>query len=149
MFHRVTKLFRRSSNRTVQIARANQAGRGSRRSHRPARLSIETLEQREVLSGYQMWEPGPTFPVDARTFAAGVNYHGYIMALGGRPFVGPELQGAAHILDPETSAWYDIAPMEGPLIRQGAGIDALGRVIVFGGIESGGGTPQTNRPSSR
>jgi N-acetylneuraminic acid mutarotase len=78
------------------------------------------------------WEPGPTFPGGPRTGAAGVNQNGTIIVLGGRPFVGGG-SAAVHYLPPGATAWLSGPPLDGPVMHPGAGLDALGRVIVFGG----------------
>lgn len=83
---------------------------------------------------------------DSREFAAGVSVGSTIVALGGKPFTTPtEGDGVVHaLLD---NAWYAPPHLdgEGPLIRQGAGVDDLGRIIFFGGVRDGDGEPGNAR----
>ncbi len=86
----------------------------------------------------QSWGAGPSFPggVNGREFAAGLNCNGYILAIGGKPFEAPPANNSpVHSLAPDAFSWQPRAALEGPVVRQGAGIDALGRIIVFGGVD--------------
>lgn len=91
----------------------------------------------------QAWEPGPSFPsaVEGRQHAVGLNVGGSLIALGGSPWEnGGDQDGAVHTLAPGASVWQARSPLNGfgPLIHQGAGVDALGRIIVFGGAYADG-----------
>ncbi len=79
------------------------------------------------------WESSPAFPVTgAREFAVGLQYQGDLFAIGGSPFTAND-DGVSHRLPNGGSAW-SIAPIvEGSIIHHGAAVDALGRIVVFGG----------------
>ncbi len=84
------------------------------------------------------WEPGPDFPAgtDARQYAAGIKVGNLFYAIGGTPWIGgPDGDGTVQTLTLGTSTWTNQLRLDGlgPLIHQGAGVDDLGRVIVFGG----------------
>ncbi|RJP35836.1 MAG: hypothetical protein C4547_08685 [Phycisphaerales bacterium] len=83
----------------------------------------------------QAWEPFGALPGGARTGAVGMNHRGAILVVGGRPFVGPDLQASAHYLRPGDNVWRTGTPLDGPIVHQGGGIDSLGRPVVFGGFE--------------
>ena len=92
----------------------------------------------------QTWEPiAPVLEsTAAREYAAGINVGSIIVVLGGKPFTSPnEGDGVVHAL---TNGDWSTPPHldgEGPLIRQGAGVDDLGRIIFFGGVREGDGEP--------
>jgi len=92
------------------------------------------------------WEPVLAFPDDTagRTDAVGVNHLGTIYALGGFPlrceFPGPcedPDRGAADFLSEDGTAWLQGEPFSGRDGRMGAGVDSLGRLIVFGAADAG------------
>lgn len=84
------------------------------------------------------WEPAPEFPdaSQARSFAAGLNHGGTLYVIGGMP---PGTDGdkdtPVHLLLSGASSWSLGAFAEGRVVRQGAGVDSLGRIIVFGGVD--------------
>lgn len=89
-------------------------------------------------SAAQSWEPAPAFPESGlpRRFAAGLVHEGQLLVLGGEPFAAASPHDApVHGLPTPSSAWVAHAPLEGPMVRCGAGVDALGRVVVFGGVD--------------
>lgn len=90
-----------------------------------------------ALAGAADWQPGAPLPVsEPRLFAAGVNHGGMLLAIGGRPFAAPAGGDAAvHYLPPGAPQWLTGTSVEGPVVRQGAGVDALGRIVVFGGVD--------------
>jgi len=82
------------------------------------------------------WVPGPAFPdqTQARSYATGVNVGGTLVAVGGTPLSSPgDGDGAVHSLAPGAGSWQALSFLDGPYIHQGAGIDGLGRIVVFGG----------------
>ncbi|MFQ5491602.1 MAG: kelch repeat-containing protein [Phycisphaerae bacterium] len=84
------------------------------------------------------WEPAPAFPDagQARAFAAGVNRNGTIFVIGGRPLgTSGAKDTPIHYLSPGAASWTVGVFAEGRVVRQGAGVDALGRIIVFGGVD--------------
>lgn len=98
-----------------------------------------------VLMG-QTWEPAPSLPTGgvARVYATGVNHQGIIYALGGTPWQnGGDMDGSVHRLLPGAAAWETVSPLSGmgPVVSQAAGIDSLGRIILFGGFILGNGDP--------
>jgi len=93
-----------------------------------------------------VWETFDAF-AGGRTGAVAVNDHGAIRVLGGAPYrcefdlpcQDPDL-GAADVLMPGAAAWTTSAMLDGRLERLGAGIDSLGRLIVFGWAGGPGAT---------
>lgn len=86
----------------------------------------------------QTWVAGPSLPTTgaARIGAAGVNDNGTIYAIGGTPWQnGGDMDGSVHRLLPGASNWETVEPLSGmgPIVGQAAGVDALGRIVVFGG----------------
>lgn len=110
------------------------------KSHRPLGFSILTLL---LLSGSAsaQWQPGPTFPTGGqpRAYAAGVRLGTTLYALGGTPFTGTE-DASAHQLLLGGSTFSAAASTEGWYYHLGAGVDALDRIVVFAGEDSGGET---------
>lgn len=92
------------------------------------------------------WDAAPSFPGGARKEAVAVNQGGTLVAIGGRPFIGEN--ASVHYLLPGGTAWQIGASLEPAISDAGAGIDALGRIVVFGGWiwdDTGGGfTPVSN-----
>ncbi len=84
----------------------------------------------------QVWESAPALPdnTQGRLWAAGLNEAGTLFAIGGSPF---DLAGDAvvHYLPSGAMSWSAGRSVEGPVVRQGAGLDNLGRIIVFGGVD--------------
>jgi len=94
----------------------------------------------------QTWEPAPALPTVGapRTHAAGVNHQGIIYALGGTPWQnGGDMDGSVHRLLPGAATWETVSPLSGmgPVVSQAAGVDSLGRIIVYGGFILGDGGP--------
>ncbi|MEP0847380.1 MAG: hypothetical protein HRF50_11265 [Phycisphaerae bacterium] len=92
----------------------------------------------------QTWEPGPTLPTGGapRQYAAGVNQNGVLYALGGTPWTnGVDGDGVVHQLVGAT--WVETAPLDGmgPVIGGAAGMDALGRIVLYGGYIMDDGGP--------
>jgi hypothetical protein len=84
------------------------------------------------------WEPAPAFPdaSQARSFAAGLNQGGTLYAIGGIPLgTNGDKDTTVHFLSPGALSWTLGPYAEGRIVRQGAGVDALGRIIVFGGVD--------------
>lgn len=83
------------------------------------------------------WDPVPAFPDPAqgRAYGAGVYFGGDIYVIGGTPFgTSGDKDTPVHILTAGASAWVDGIYAEQSILRQGAGVDDLGRIIVFGGV---------------
>ncbi len=111
--------------------------------HLRGSLAIRAALIFSVLAGFcefaaAQWTAAPSFPdqTEGRLFAAGVNYGGSLLAIGGSPFdaVDP-FDAAVHILESGTSSWVPGPRLEGPVVRQCAGVDSLGRIIVFSGVD--------------
>ena len=85
--------------------------------------------------GAQTWTPAPAFPdaPAAREFAAGLRFGDALFALGGTPF-DANLDSPVHRLDDGATAWVSAPELEGTIIHHGAGVDALGRIVIFGGL---------------
>lgn len=101
-----------------------------------------------ISTAHAQWEPGPEFPAgaDARQYAEGIKVGNRFYAIGGTPwFNGPDGDGTVQTLALGTNTWVEQLPLDGvgPFIHQGAGVDDLGRVIVFGGTNPSdpGATP--------
>ncbi len=92
------------------------------------------------------WQSAEIFPhAAARTWAAGVQRsNGQILAVGGAPFAGSAQDGSVHFL--QSGAWAAGAALDGPIIGQGAGVDSLGRLIVYSGYNPSGGDRGADRP---
>ena len=109
---------------------------------RMARLLV--IAYSSGLAWAQNWEsiaPVPTGGA-AREYAVALRSRATLVALGGKPFTTPgEGDGVVHALT--GGVWSTLPHLdgEGPLIRQGAGIDDLGRIIFFGGVREGDGEP--------
>lgn len=103
-----------------------------------------------VRSASAQWAAAPAFPTqpDPRLYAAAVVHNGTLYALGGTPWGnGNDMDGAVHYLPNGASSWV-AGPLlggMGPIIHQGAGVDALNRIIVFGGINLENGDPGENK----
>ncbi len=85
----------------------------------------------------QSWVAAPAFPgTEPRLDAAGLRVGGVIMAIGGSPLVdGADRDAPVHSLSPGDSAWITLTPLHGAAIHRGVGVDTLGRVVVFGGLD--------------
>mgnify|MGYP001462182621 CR=1 FL=1 len=102
----------------------------------------------------QSWEPAPPIPTGgaARTFAVGVNHQGTLYSVGGTPWQnGGDMDGAVDQLLPGATQWIAASPLSGmgPVLSQGAGVDSLGRIIVYGGFvdgDDGAGSDETYEP---
>lgn len=73
-----------------------------------------------------------------RHLALGVNSNGTLVCFGGLPLKSSKLQ--AQLLAPGAGAFVDGARVTGQSIGLGAGMDALNRLVVFGGIEPNAAT---------
>lgn len=85
------------------------------------------------------WEYAAPMPAPkANTFA--VTFQGDVYMVGGAPWVnGGDLDGSVYRLS--NGVWTVAAPLDGmgPAVGQGGGVDALGRILVFGGEIQGSG----------
>lgn len=107
-----------------------------------------------TVASAQTWESAPTIPTGGqpRTFAAGVNHQGTLYAIGGTPWQnGGDMDGSVHALPPGGGAWTVTAPLAGlgPVVSQAAGVDSLGRIVVYGGFilnDDGPGGEETYDP---
>jgi len=96
------------------------------------------------LAAAQTWESAGTLPTGGapRVYAAGVNAEGVIYAIGGTPWRnGADSDGSVHQLVDGT--WSEVAALggAGPVIGGAAGVDNLGRIVIFGGYVDGDGGP--------
>ncbi|HPF39078.1 MAG TPA: hypothetical protein P5081_06455 [Phycisphaerae bacterium] len=94
----------------------------------------------------QTWTPGPTLPTGgaARTHVVGVNQGGVLYAIGGAPWQnGGDMDGSVHQLLPGAANWSTVTPLSGlgPVVGQAAGVDSLGRIVVYGGYILNDGGP--------
>ncbi|MGE0481326.1 MAG: kelch repeat-containing protein [Phycisphaerae bacterium] len=91
----------------------------------------------------QVWEPVASLPTNGspRLHAAGVVAGGALYAIGGSPWVGGDRDGVVHRL--AGGAWTEVAPLDGagPVIGAAADVDALGRIVLFGGFIDGDDGP--------
>jgi hypothetical protein len=91
-----------------------------------------------IVASAQAWEVAPEFPDNGqpRAFAAAVNSHGDLYVIGGTPYgTDGDKDTPVHILTFGAASWITGLYAEGSIVRQGAGIDSLGRMIVFGGVD--------------
>ena len=89
----------------------------------------------------QSWSTAPQL-AGPRKLAVGLNTSGTLLCLGGLPIKGNH--DLVDALSPGAPAFVNAAPLSAATIGLGAGIDSLGRVIVFGGIEPNATVPNTN-----
>ena len=85
----------------------------------------------------QSWESVVSFPESPRLYAVGFQVDGTLFAVGGSPWTNGEDQDpTAHSLAVGGAAWQLLPSLEGlgPYYHQGGGIDGLGRIVLFGGI---------------
>ncbi len=86
----------------------------------------------------QTWTSGPPFPDpnQSRAYGAGVLHNGMIYVIGGIPLGNSgDKDTPVHILYPGANQWTTGIYAEGQVVRQGAGVDDLGRLVVFGGVD--------------
>ena len=83
------------------------------------------------------WGPAPALP-GVRRLAVGLNAGGTLFCLGGLPGKGG-LQ--VEVLPPGAAAFEEARRLNVSTTGLGAGVDSLGRVLVFGGIDPGAATP--------
>lgn len=110
--------------------------------HRPARTAglalALVLAPIHALADAQTWQPAPSFPdaSSARSHAVGIAAGADLFCFGGRPgdAVG---DGPSHWLPAGAAAWTTLDPVGDVILGQGAGIDDLGRIVVFGGVRDG------------
>lgn len=82
------------------------------------------------------WEVAPPFPdqTQGRAYVTGIAKADTLIALGGTPFdIGPD--AVVNAIPVAGTNWASKPPLNGDFIHQGAGIDALGRIVVFGGVK--------------
>lgn len=87
----------------------------------------------------QSWEIGPTLPTGgpAKTYCVAVNLSGTLYALGGTPWTAGG-DGTVYSYTPGSIGWVEELSFDGigPVLGQGGGIDALGRILIFGGEDT-------------
>jgi len=96
-------------------------------------------------AGGPSWEPAGVLPAP-KHHAFGVAHGGFVYAIGGPPWVnGGDQDGTVYRTDGTT--WAQVTALEGmgPCIPQGGGIDALSRIIVFGGLSIDNGDTGKNK----
>ena len=89
----------------------------------------------------QAWTAAPPL-AGPRRLAVGLNTNGTLLSLGGLPIKGG--QALVNALAPGAAQFAEVAQLPAATIGLGAGIDSLGRVIVFGGIEPGAAVANVN-----
>jgi hypothetical protein len=92
----------------------------------------------------QTWQAAGSLPTGgaARQYAAGVNVNGVLYGIGGTPWQnGGDQDGCVHQFAAGT--WSSTAPLDGagPIISAAAGLDGLGRIVVYGGFLTGNNEP--------
>ena len=87
------------------------------------------------------WTAAPVLTGN-RHLAVGVNSNGTLFCLGGLPLKSSKLP--VQSLAPGAALFTDTARITGQTIGPGAGMDALNRIIVFGGIEPNSTTANLN-----
>lgn len=84
----------------------------------------------------QTWADIDPLPIgsEPRLFAVGLSTDGEVLALAGTPWFGTN-DGR---VDAWTAAggWTTYEKFEGPIVGQGIGVDALGRIVCFGGYDA-------------
>lgn len=106
--------------------------------------AVRSADSRGDGCGGAELEPAGALPTDgaARAYAAGINASGVIYALGGTPWQnGGDRDGAVHRL--VAGVWEPAVPLGGmgPVISGAAGVDGLGRIILYGGFIDGDDGP--------
>ena len=89
----------------------------------------------------QSWSVGPVLPGSHR-LSVGLNVNGTLLDLGGLPLKSG--RDIVQALAPGAGAFAEAVRLPAPTIGLGAGLDSLGRVIVFGGIEPNAAAANTN-----
>jgi len=92
----------------------------------------------------QNWQPAGTLPTGGapRVYAAGVDANGVLYAVGGAPWQnGGDQDGAVHRY--QGGSWTQVASLDGmgPIVSGAAGVDNLGRIVVYGGFILGDDGP--------
>ncbi|MEZ5980633.1 MAG: hypothetical protein R3F34_20820, partial [Planctomycetota bacterium] len=86
----------------------------------------------------QDWEAYAVVPTGGapRLDAVGLTEGGEVLAMAGSPYDGgPTGDSVVHVTVPGSNVWTTPKPFDGPIISQGIGVDALGRIVVYGGID--------------
>ncbi|HED53852.1 MAG TPA: hypothetical protein ENJ00_06590 [Phycisphaerales bacterium] len=83
------------------------------------------------------WQSDTPLPTNgqAKTYSFGIELNGTKFVLGGPPWFNGSEDGSVYSLAPGATNWVEEIGFDGygALISQGGGVDALGRIIVFGG----------------
>ena len=87
------------------------------------------------------WAAAPLLTGNRR-LAVGVNSNGALLCLGGLPLKSSKL--AVQTLAPGAGLFVEATPINAQTIGLGAGMDALNRIVVFGGIEPNAVTANVN-----
>jgi len=87
------------------------------------------------------WSAAPVLTGN-RHLAVGVNSNGTLFCLGGLPLKSSKL--SVQMLAPGAGAFVDAARITAQSVGIGAGMDALNRIVVFGGIEPNSATANLN-----
>ncbi len=92
------------------------------------------------------WQSAPGF-ASTRKYVNGLNFGGSLYAIGGTPWQnGGDQDGAVDSRTLSAATWSPRVALEGigPIVHQGAAVDNLGRMIVFGGVVLGSTDPGTD-----
>ncbi len=136
-------------NHATALLRRTIVRRAARRCARIARLLAPLAALAAAGTALaQEWEPLGTLPTGGqpREYAAGLNRNGVLYAIGGTPWQnGADQDGAVHRYQDGT--WTAIAPVggAGPILSGAAGVDSLGRIVVYGGFVMDGQDPGPER----
>lgn len=118
----LTHTFTLGSTYTIAVKAVDKNGKSA--------IAIHVI----LVTGYWQVESGPSFDF-ARGGASAINKDGTLMVIGGFPYSVDGAQDArVDLLTPGASSWTPAAFASGSILGQGSGIDSLGRIIVFGGI---------------
>lgn len=97
--------------------------------------SLAAIVALAPFAGAQVWVEGIAVPTggEPRLDAIGLVEGGEILALAGSPYSGGPTGDSRVDAFTAGGGWVQHERLEGPIIGQGIGIDALDRIVIFGG----------------
>lgn len=110
-------------------------------SHLRRTLSFAALGAVSTLAHAQTWQTVASFPASAspRQLASALEIDGTLWIVGGTPLTSGG-DAPVHKYFPASNTIAATAtPLEGGALNGGVALDALGRILVFSGVDSGGG----------
>jgi len=104
-------------------------------------IAIVFASASALAQSWGSWVTGPAMPTggEAKSHAIGIEQGGMLFVMGGPPWLsGDNEDGTVYSIPVGGSVWTEEIGFDGIgyIIGQGGGVDALGRIIIFGG-----GTP--------